>query len=90
MTKVNLAPPAHRAKWAQKRTRFDGWSGLCPAGLHGLDFEGQECDRCAAKEFATLIERSSIGAALRDIKQRGLEAHLKDLERDLDKPWRRK
>jgi|PlaIllAssembly_1097288.scaffolds.fasta_scaffold170991_3 hypothetical protein len=24
-----------------------GWDGRCPAGKHGLDFEGQTCDRCA-------------------------------------------
>lgn len=23
------------------------WSGLCPAGKHGLDYEGQACDLCA-------------------------------------------
>jgi hypothetical protein len=22
------------------------WNGLCPAGKHGLDYEGQPCDRC--------------------------------------------
>lgn len=22
------------------------WSGMCPAGLHGLDYEGQACDVC--------------------------------------------
>jgi hypothetical protein len=26
------------------------WNGLCPAGKHGLDFEGQRCDLCAAEE----------------------------------------
>jgi len=29
-----------RAVWAT-------WNGLCPAGKHGLDFEGQACDLCA-------------------------------------------
>jgi hypothetical protein len=23
------------------------WKGKCPAGLHGLDYEGQRCDLCA-------------------------------------------
>lgn len=31
-----------------------------------------------------LIDRSSIGAGLRDIKERGIDAHTKDLERELD------
>ena len=22
------------------------WNGMCPAGKHGLDFEGQDCDVC--------------------------------------------
>jgi hypothetical protein len=25
------------------------WNGLCPAGKHGLDHEGQACDLCAAE-----------------------------------------
>jgi len=23
------------------------WSGMCPTGKHGLDYEGQKCDLCA-------------------------------------------
>ena len=23
------------------------WNGMCPAGLHGLDYAGQSCDLCA-------------------------------------------
>lgn len=30
-----------------------------------------------------LISRSSIGAGLRDIKERGIDAHLVDLEREM-------
>jgi hypothetical protein len=26
------------------------WCGLCPAGKHGLDFEGQHCDLCPREE----------------------------------------
>ncbi|MCJ7437635.1 MAG: hypothetical protein MUP97_07745 [Acidimicrobiia bacterium] len=26
------------------------WNGLCPAGTHGLDFEGQRCDLCPPEE----------------------------------------
>lgn len=25
------------------------WSGMCPTGEHGLDYEGQECDVCKHK-----------------------------------------
>jgi hypothetical protein len=36
-----------------------------------------------------LIARSSIGAALHDVKTRGIDAHLADLERQL-RPSRRR
>ena len=26
------------------------WSGMCPAGKHGLDYEGQRCDLCPSTE----------------------------------------
>ena len=26
------------------------WSGMCPAGKHGLDYEGQRCDLCPPTE----------------------------------------
>lgn len=26
--------------------RVRDWNGMCPAGKHGLDYEGQACDRC--------------------------------------------
>ncbi len=32
------------ALWAAVKP--SSWSGLCPAGTHGLDFEGQTCDLC--------------------------------------------
>ncbi|HKP06396.1 MAG TPA: hypothetical protein VJU58_04010 [Microbacterium sp.] len=35
------------------------------------------------RKIDDLIARSSVGAALRDIKERGLAAHLKDLEREM-------
>lgn len=35
------------------------------------------------RKFADLIRRSSIGAGLDDIKTRGIDAHLADLEREL-------
>ena len=37
-----------------------------------------------------LIERSSIGAAMRDIKERGIDAHLADLERETTPKRRRR
>ena len=26
------------------------WRGMCPAGKHGLDYEGQRCDLCPSTE----------------------------------------
>jgi hypothetical protein len=26
------------------------WNGMCPAGKHGADFQGQSCDLCAGVE----------------------------------------
>jgi hypothetical protein len=35
-------------------------------------------------DIDALIERSSIGAALADVKKRGIDAHLVDLEREMN------
>jgi hypothetical protein len=40
--------------------------------------------RVERKDFETLIARSSIGRALDDIKKRGIDAHLVDLEREMN------
>ena len=31
--------------------RPSSWSGMCPAGKHGLDYEGQRCDLCPSTEI---------------------------------------
>ncbi len=65
------------------KAREESWSGMCPAGKHGLDFEGQNCDvcahdagrpcgrscrRCATKSHATIA--SSPELEVGDIVQR--------------------
>ena len=40
---------AEKAKLG-KISRPVRWSGMCPAGKHGLDFEGQLCDLCPTPE----------------------------------------
>jgi len=51
-------------------------------------------NRSSREDFENLIARSSIGAALADIKARGNDAHLVDLEREMIplwlRDWRRK
>jgi len=37
------------------------WSGICPAGLHGIDFEGQDCKACASSPL-TEEQCRKIGA----------------------------
>ena len=39
--------------------------------------------RSKREDFDALIARSSIGQGLADIKKRGIDAHLKDLEREM-------
>jgi len=36
-----------------------------------------------------LLARSSVGAAIADIKERGIDAHLVDLEREMTPRWRK-
>ena len=56
--------------------RHDSSPEKFPLTLHArrVDFEG-------------LIARSSIGAAIADVKERGIDAHLVDLERELTPQW---
>ena len=46
--------------------------------------------RSQREDFEGLIARSSIGAAIADIKERGIDAHLVDLEHEMTPHWRRK
>jgi hypothetical protein len=39
--------PHPYAKSTGKRDIESQWSGMCPTGKHGLDYEGQPCDVCA-------------------------------------------
>ncbi|HSX22825.1 MAG TPA: hypothetical protein VLE97_08650 [Gaiellaceae bacterium] len=66
-----------------------GWWSDCYAMMtdteRAIEVHLRRVDR---KDFETLIARSSIGRALDDIKKRGIDAHLVDLERELN-PRRR-
>jgi hypothetical protein len=46
--------------------------------------------RAKAIDFDELLARSSIGQGLADIKKRGIDAHLVDLEREIVPKRRRK
>jgi hypothetical protein len=63
-----------------------GWSSDCCAQLS--DTVEVHLRRARREDFEGLIARSSIGAAIADIKARGLDAHLRDLEHEM-KPKRR-
>lgn len=43
------------------------WKGLCEEGKHGLDFEGQNCDRCLRDRFPELA--SGLNLQFKDIPQ---------------------
>lgn len=67
-----------------------GWSSDCYAQL--IDTERAlevHLRRSKREDFQALIGRSSIGQGLADIKKRGIDAHLRDLEREMF-PKRRK
>jgi hypothetical protein len=42
------------------------------------------------EDFDAVIARSSIGAALRDIEERGIDAHAADLAREMRRPSQRR
>jgi hypothetical protein len=59
-----------------------GWSSDCYAQLSDTQRAIEVHLRRARRiDFDNLIARSSIGAAIADVKARGIDAHLKDLER---------
>lgn len=61
-----------------------GWSGDCYAMFADAQRASEVHLRRAKREdFDALIARSSIGEAIADIKARGIDAHLADLEREL-------
>lgn len=68
-----------------------GWASDCYAQLSDAQ---RACEihlrKKQREDFEALIARSSIGAALADIKARGIDAHLVDLEREMSPKWRRK
>jgi len=61
-----------------------GWSSDCYSQLSDTQRAIDVHQRRSKREaFEVLIGRSSIGSAIADIKQRGLDAHLADLERGM-------
>ena len=74
----------HRARCACS------WSSDCYAMLSDTQRAIEVHLRRAQREdFEGLIARSSIGAAIADIKTRGIDAHLVDLEREMRSHRRR-
>lgn len=66
-----------------------GWGSDCYAMLGDTQRAIEvHLRRCRRENFEGLIAKSSIGAAIADIKARGIDAHLVDLEREMN-PRRR-
>lgn len=74
------------------RTRCTcGWGSDCYTVASDAGGAGEVHVRKARREdFDGLLARSSIGAAIADVKTRGIEAHLVDLEREMHRPRRPK
>ncbi len=67
-----------------------GWASDCYAQVGDTDRAAEVHQRREqAADFDGLIARSSIGMGLADIKARGIEAHLVDLEREMMPAWQR-
>ena len=67
-----------------------GWGSDCYAQLSDTQRAIEvHLRRSRSLAFDALIKRSSIGAAIKDIKTRGIDAHLVDLEREMSKKFRR-
>jgi hypothetical protein len=68
-----------------------GWWSDCYSQLSDTERAIEVHLRRASRlGFDALIARSSIGAALEDIRARGIDAHLADLECEMSRRWRRK
>lgn len=66
-----------------------GWRSDCHAQLSDTERAAQvHLRKARGKSFKDLLARSSIGAAIADIKERGIGAHLADLEKEM-RPRRR-
>lgn len=67
-----------------------GWGSDCYAQISDTQRAIEVHLRRARREdFDALIARSSIGAAIADVKARGIDAHLADLEREMHHRRRR-
>lgn len=65
-----------------------GWSSDSYAAFSDAQRAGEvHVRRAKRQDFEDLIARSSIGAAIEDIKTRGIDAHLVDLEREMNRRW---
>jgi hypothetical protein len=81
--------PSKHAATVERRSYRDGFELLWIAINGSQSWAANpfvwrvEFRRIQPESIATPISRSSIGAALRDIEERGIDAHLADLERQL-------
>lgn len=63
-----------------------GWSSDCYAQMSDTDRAVEVHLRRAQRvDIDALIAKSSIGAAVADIKARGIDAHLADLEKEMNR-----
>lgn len=66
-----------------------GWSSDCYAQMSDTDRAVEvHLRRSQRVDIDALIARSSIGAAVADVKARGIDAHLVDLEKEMNRRFR--
>lgn len=83
LVEISYAPP-HVLNGGHRARCSCGWASDSYAQIADAQRAIEVHQRKAAREdFDGLLARSSIGAAIADIKQRGIDAHLADLEQEL-------
>ena len=89
-TSIGCETPQHMPRGGFRAHCSCGWSSDCYAQISDAQRAIEvHLQRVKREEIKELIARSSIGQGLADIKKRGIDAHLRDLEREMF-PKRRK
>lgn len=89
VTSIDCEPGGYMPGMGHRARCACGWFSDCYSQLsdaqRAVEVHLRRAGHLSA-DFDALLARSTIGAAIADIKTRGIEAHLKDLER---RPWRK-
>jgi len=92
--KISCEPPSRRGalvlNGGHRASCSCGWWSDCYAQMSDTDRAVEvHLRRSQRVDIDALIAKSSIGAAIADVKKRGIDAHLVDLEREMNRRVRR-